>query len=222
MSAAPLRAPTIERPEPHWPASLAIGAAIVLYAVLPERLTVGPPLLVPALELALFVPLASMVRHRSMDEPGWVRRSALAVIATASAANAGSLVLLVRSILRGAQTSGADLLLTSASIWLTNVIVFALWFWELDRGGPHMRSAGLVGAGDFLFPQTADPAIAPTGWRPGLFDYLYASFTNATSLGPTDVLPLSARAKALMMGQSLASLVTLALVAARAVNVLGG
>jgi len=188
--------------------------------VLPERLTVGPPLLLPALELALFVPLASMVRHRSMDEPGWVRQTALAVIAMASAANAGSLVLLVRSILRGAQTGGVELFLTSASIWLTNVVVFALWFWELDRGGPHVRSAGMAGRGDFLFPQTADPAVAPAGWRPGLFDYLYASFTNATALGPTDVLPLTARAKALMMAQSLASLVTLALVAARAVNVL--
>jgi uncharacterized membrane protein len=221
MSSTPLPARTIERPEPHWPASIAIGASIVLYAVLPERLTLGPPLLLPALELALFVPLASMVRHRSMDEPGWVRRSALAVIATASAANAASLALLVRSILRGTQTSGVDLFLTSASIWLTNVIVFALWFWELDRGGPVRRLEPSPPPPDFQFPQMENPDLAPPGWHPRFLDYVYVSYTNALAFSPTDVMPLSRWAKSLMLAESAVSAITILLVAARAVNIFG-
>jgi uncharacterized membrane protein len=103
------------------------------------------------------------------------------------------------------------------TIWLTNVLVFALWYWELDRGGPGRRSAS-SGGGAFRFPQQQAQAVA---WTPGFVDYLYLSFTNATALSPTDTVPLSAWAKLLMMLQALISLLTLVLVAAHAVNVLG-
>jgi hypothetical protein len=107
-------------------------------------------------------------------------------------------------------------------LWLTNILIFGIWYWELDRGGPARRvasDASLPGA-DFLFPQMIEPQIAP-GWQPGFADYLYTSYTNATAFSPTDTLPLTAMAKLLMAVQSAIALVTILLVVARAVNVLG-
>jgi hypothetical protein len=108
----------------------------------------------------------------------------------------------------------------SAQIWLTNVIVFALWYWELDRGGPVARCLPHHRAPDFLFPQMANPDAAPPGWTPSFFDYVYTSFTNAAAFSPTDTMPLSEWAKALFMIQSSASLVTAVLVIARIANIL--
>ena len=128
-----------------------------------------------------------------------------------------ALVLLVHYLLQGGRATGGDLLVSAVTIWLTNVLVFALWYWELDQGGPGSRAASRS-AGDFRFPQQQ------TGldrWAPAFVDYLYLSFTNATALSPTDTVPLSAWAKLLMMLQALVSLLTLVLVAAHAVNVLG-
>jgi len=107
-------------------------------------------------------------------------------------------------------------------LWLTNVLVFGIWFWELDGGGPARRLAARrsTGSADFLFPQMADHRLTPA-WRPGFVDYLYTSYTNATAFSPTDTLPLSAMAKLLMAAQSLIALTTILLVVARAVNALG-
>ena len=110
--------------------------------------------------------------------------------------------------------------MTAIQIWLTNVIVFGLWYWELDRGGPGARCRENHREPDFLFPQMSTPAAAPPSWAPRFLDYLYVAFTNATAFSPTDTLPLTAWAKVLMAIQSLASLLTVALVAARAVNIL--
>ena len=104
-------------------------------------------------------------------------------------------------------------------IWLTNVIVFGLWYWELDRGGPATRQQASHRQPDFLFPQMSTPGSAP-GWTPAFVDYLYTSFTNATAFSPTDTMPLTVWAKLLFMVQSLASLVTVAVVISRAVNIL--
>jgi uncharacterized membrane protein len=120
-------------------------------------------------------------------------------------------------------TEGQDagpLLITGAAIWLTNVIVFSLWYWELDRGGPVARAHATRAHPDFLFAQMQNPELAPSDWEPGFADYLYLSFTNATAFSPTDVLPLSRWAKLTMMLQSAVSLATVALVIARAVNIL--
>jgi hypothetical protein len=103
---------------------------------------------------------------------------------------------------------------------VTNVLLFGLWYWEFDRGGPLRRASGREAAPDFMFPQMADPRMAPDGWRPSLIDYLYVSFTNATAFSPTDTMPLTPTAKVLMAVQSLASLITVGLVFARAVNIL--
>jgi uncharacterized membrane protein len=203
--------------EPFWPAQFAVAAALTLYLTLPHRLTMGPTWLLPALEVVLLLPLVLTTPHRIADERMRVRHATLTLIGTIGAANALALGLLVRYLLKGGHASGSDLLVSAVTIWLTNVLVFALWYWELDRGGPGRRAES-PGAGDFRFPQQQGGDRA---WAPGFVDYLYLSFTNATALSPTDTVPLSAWAKLLMMLQALVSLLTLVLVAAHAVNVLG-
>jgi uncharacterized membrane protein len=137
-----------------------------------------------------------------------------------SAANLISLTLLVRYVVHGT-VDGAELLVSAAQIWWTNVIVFGLWYWELDGGGPPARLADPVAPRDFAFPQMTDPTIASPGWHPRFVDYLYLSFTNASAFSPADTSPLTRWAKLLMMLESSISIVTLVLVAARAVNMLG-
>ncbi|WP_079138783.1 alpha/beta fold hydrolase [Actinacidiphila rubida] len=125
-------------------------------------------------------------------------------------------------LVRGTEGSAAGpLLLRGGAIWLINVVIFALAYWELDRGGPAARAAGERDVPDFLFVQMQSPDLAPPHWEPVFFDYLYLSFTNSTAFSPTDVMPSSLWAKALMMGQSAVSLLTVVLVVARAVNILG-
>ena|SRR5919198_165276 len=203
--------------EPFWPAQLAVAASLALYLTLPHRLTMGPAWLLPALEVVLLLPLVLTTPHRIADERMRVRHATVTLIGTIGAANALALGVLVHYLLRGGRASGGDLLVSAVTIWLTNVLVFALWYWELDGGGPGRR-AGVAGAGDFRFPQQQ---AGDATWAPGFVDYLYLSFTNATALSPTDTVPLTARAKLLMMLQALVSLLTLVLVAAHAVNVLG-
>ena len=105
-------------------------------------------------------------------------------------------------------------------IWLTNFLIFALWYWEMDRGGPGKRAAGHDGPPDFLFPQMSDDRIEPRDWRPQFIDYLYVSLTNATAFSPTDTMPLTPMAKIIMGVQSIVSLVTIGLIVSRAVNIL--
>jgi len=205
--------------ESRWPASLAVIVALVLYVTLPERFTAGPTWLLPILEAAILIPLTIAVPRRAADEAAWHRMVSIVLIAVVNAANVISLVLLVRTLLRGGSEGGAQLLFAAMQIWLTNVLVFALWYWELDRGGPSARLRLGDRAPDFLFPQMATPNVAPN-WMPHFVDYLYVAFTNATAFSPTDTMPLTAQAKLLMLVQSLASLLTVALVAARAVNIL--
>lgn len=122
-------------------------------------------------------------------------------------------------LLQGQAGGGPTLLLDAAAIWLTNMLAFALWFWSLDRASPAYHSLGEAGQPDFLFSMLTD-VHSETGWVPGFVDYLYLAFTNATALSPADTLPLTERAKLLMMLQAMVSLLTLVVVAARAVNIL--
>jgi len=124
-------------------------------------------------------------------------------------------------LLRGGQENGRSLIYSGALLYITNVLLFGLWYWELDRGGPAARmSKHDHERVDFLFPQMTDERWAPKRWLPGLGDYLYVSLTNATAFSPTDTMPLTQTAKGLMSAQSLVSLVTIGLVVARAVNIL--
>ena len=207
------------RDEPRWPASLALVACAALYVALPQRLVVGPPWLLPTLVVLPLVPLSTR-RHRRPDDAPWVRRLSVALIATVTVANAGSLVLLVSRLLNSHVAQGRQLAFSAVSIWLTNVIIFGLWFWELDRGGPHRRAGTESRWPDIQFPQMENPSLAVAQWRPRFFDYLYTSFANGTSFAPADATPLSGPAKALFAGESVISFVTIAIVAARAVNIL--
>lgn len=202
--------------------TVAIVVMIVLQLVLPERLTLAASWALPVVEVVMLVVLvvANPVRLSRRSQP--LRLLSLALIAVASIGNAWSAAQLIEELLTGSgQTSNAGhLLANGAVIWLTNVLVFALWYWELDRGGPTARAQGLgADRPDFLFAQMSVD-VGHHDWEPGFVDYLYVSFTNATAFSPTDTLPLTRWAKLTMMLQSAISLVTVALVIARAVNIL--
>ncbi|MDP9224557.1 MAG: DUF1345 domain-containing protein [Actinomycetota bacterium] len=209
-----------ENREPRWPSSLAATAALVLYITLPERLTIGPRWVVPVLEAALIVPLTITAPQRHHEEVRIVRFASLLLIALVNLANVASLALLVHVVLTGGVASGRQLIFSGTQIWLTLVLVFALWYWEFDRGGPTMRRFTDDRVPDFLFPQMATPELHQPNWMPGFIDYLYVSFTNATAFSPTDTMPLTGRAKASMLVESLASITTVVMVAGRAVNIL--
>jgi len=208
--------------EPRWPILVAIVVAVLLYGSLPDRLTLGPAWVAQAVELALLLPLVLTEPHW---HPGagwpWQRVVSLVLTGAIQVSNLISLGLLVTSLLGGAtKATGAALIVEAGKIWLTNVVVFGLWYWEIDRGGPRARHMRESHSPDFLFPQMTAPDVAPAHWMPIFVDYLYLAFTNAMAFSPTDTLPLTPRVKALMLIQALISLLTIALVAARAVNIL--
>jgi uncharacterized membrane protein len=211
-------------PEPFWPAQATVLAAIGLQVALPERLTAGPIWLVPALEGALLVGMFMATPRQLEREHPRRRRVALGLTALVSAANIYSLVALAHFLLHRSTSGkgeGRELIISGMLIWLTNFLIFALWYWEMDRGGPGKRAAGHDETPDFLFPQMSDDRIEPRDWRPRFIDYLYVSLTNATAFSPTDTMPLSAAAKSTMGVQAIVSLVTLGLIVSRAVNILG-
>ena len=207
--------------EPRWPVSLAIVASIVLQLALPERVAFRPRWLLPAAQGLMLIGIIAANPLRIDRESRRLRMATIGLICVSSLANAWSAGRLVLHIVdRSLDLSAARLLVTGAAIWMTNVIVFALWYWECDRGGPAARVQADRRYPDFLFAQMQSPDLAPAEWEPGFADYLYLSFTNASAFSPTDVLPLSRWAKMTMMLQAGVSLSTVALVVARAVNVL--
>jgi uncharacterized membrane protein len=206
--------------EPFWPAQATILAAIALQLLLPARLTVGPRWLIPALEAALLVGMF-LATPKELEGEHPVRRAvAIGLTAFVTAANIYSLAALTHFLLHHNVNKGRELVVSGVLIWLTNFLIFGLWYWEMDRGGPGKRTAGNDGPPDFLFPQMSDDAIEPRGWRPKFIDYLYVSLTNATAFSPTDTMPLSGMAKSVMGAQSIVSLVTIGLIVSRAVNIL--
>ena len=221
---------------PLWP-SAAILSAAMLYATLPGRFIVGPSSgvfavvrwIVPGLTVLLLAALLVSVPHgRVVQGLGWSthrvrlgrRVLSLTTIAVVTAANAVSIGLLVHVLINGGQVVATPLLRAAVHMWCVNVIVFALWFWQLDAGGPVARRTCAVETRDFLFPQQADPVLFPTPWQPTFIDYLYLSFTNASAFSPTDTMPLSRWAKMLMLVESAISLTLAVMVVARAVNIL--
>jgi hypothetical protein len=218
--------------EVRLPAALAVLVAISLYAALPEGLVLGPRLAVPLLEAVLFIPLVAANPRRLTRDNRWLRRVSISLVLLIAAANAASLVLLVRALVSGGAEDGPGLLLAAGQVWLTNVLVFALAYWELDRGGPVKRTQtarpGLPAA-DFRFPQDEDHdaihevaarSAAKSGWVPGFVDYLYVSVTNSSAFSPTDTMPLSPRAKMLMALESVSALMLSVLVISRGVSLL--
>jgi hypothetical protein len=219
-----------------WIARGAIVVTAALNAFLINDFTMFPSWLTSAVELALLAPLSvatawthSQMR-RATSAHHWgrihhhrrnIRRAAIVLTVIITLINFQSLFGVLRALLYGAKgATGQSLLIDALNIWLTNIVVFALWFWNIDRGGSAARGLQRQPIADFLFPQMNVDCPGHATWSPGFFDYVFVSFTNATAFSPTDTLPLSVRAKLLFMVESSASLLTVGLVAARAVNIL--
>jgi uncharacterized membrane protein len=213
---------TPRRGETRWAAGAAVVAVAGAQYLLLGSYVPGPRWLLPAVEVLLLAALLGADPGRLTRESKDLRVLALALVAVVALANGATLVLLLRTLINGGFQQAGPLLRVAGGVWLVNTVAFGLLYWELDRGGP----LGRVGArpassyADLQFPQDDDPSIAPPDWRPTFADYLYVSVTTSTAFSPTDTMPLTRRAKLLMGLQSVVSLLTLALVAARAVNVI--
>jgi hypothetical protein len=218
--------------EPRWHASLAVIASIVLYVTLPARLTLGPVWLFPVLVLVILVPLSILAPIRRA-ETRKVRFASILLIAIVNFFNITSIALLLHAFFhpQKVEPTAGLLLRHGVQIWLTNILVFALWYWELDGDGPdaraHKPTALDFHGADFLFPQVQlmiagsdTPRCIDRRWKPLFLDYLYVSFTCSTAFSPTDTMPLSRMAKMLMTVEAFISLVTIAVVLARAVSLL--
>jgi uncharacterized membrane protein len=189
----------------RWPEASAVFAAAALFATLPGAFVPGPDAVryaVPALEVVLGILLVTENR----------RRSSIALIGLIGIGNATTLGYLIHQLLYSGSVTGRPLLYAAFDIWVTNVIVFALLYWELDGQTTEVT--------DFAFVQMTDPEVKAKDWHPRFTDYLYVAYTNASAFSPTDTLPLTRRSKMLMLLQSAVSITTLLLVAARAVNIL--
>jgi len=211
--------------EPRLPVACAVLIAIVLQGFVPHQFAFHPWWLLPGLELLLLVVII-LFRQTKIDRQATILRVlSLSLAVAAGIATAWSAIQLIDELVRNTDPQGplshaGTLLRVGGGIWLTNVIVFALWYWDLDRGGPAARACGDRSHTDFLFAEMTAPEFAAKDWEPRFLDYLYLSFTNSTAFSPTDTLPLTRWAKMTMMFQSAVSLGTVALVVARAVNIL--
>ncbi|HEV7635491.1 MAG TPA: hypothetical protein VGO54_08665 [Bradyrhizobium sp.] len=223
----------------RWLARGAVLLIVALQVGFVNDLSVGPVWLAPAIELALLIPLSlgtiwtqrSVRTAETVEEWHAVRRRrrsvrvlAITLTAFSTVINFVALVLLIQAILGGHAGTGRALLIDAINIWTTNVLIFALWYWFLDRGGPSSRGLVPDHKRDFLFTQQQQQgAGATTGfaeWLPGFIDYVFLAYTNATAFSPADTFPLTVRAKLLMMAESAISLITIAVVASRAVGIL--
>ena len=226
MAEEPLREEEIESRWEAAPAVVVVIAFQILLAVLSQRQ--GWKLwdfpwwvwLIPVVpEVALLLALAWDRPRRRLEQMGIRRKVGLSLLALIGLANSFLLVAVIASLVRGDEKSGGQLLLKAVVVWGTNSITYGLWFWALDRGGPVRRLQADPPPPDWQFPQMENPELAEPGWQPHLFDYQYVSFTNSIAFSPTDSMPLSHRAKLLMLSESAVSAVTVLLVAARAVNI---
>jgi hypothetical protein len=196
----------------------AVVAVIVLTILMPNDVQFGPDWLLPAVEGVLLVAVV-VSDPGTIDRP--LRALGIGLVSVLVLSALWATVLLISHLINGGKETGsADALLEAGStVWTSNIIAFALLYWELDGGGSAARAHDLPDDPDFAFPQQLNPTVASAGWRPRFFDYLYLGFTNATAFSPTDAMPLALWAKATMALQALISLVILGLVIARAVNV---
>jgi hypothetical protein len=210
------------RDEPRWPPVLAILAVFAFLEVLPHHVYAMPRWMSYAVLLLAIVPTVMVTV--SVDKTPWLRVERVAVMLLASvyacntAAELGDMIGVIT--LHPPELRSVSLLTSSFTIWVTNVLTFSLLYWQVDAGGPSRIARGIARKPDWLFPQASVPELASPDWRPRYIDYLALAFNTATAFSPTDALPLTPRAKVLMMLESAISLLTLVLVAARAVNVI--
>jgi uncharacterized membrane protein len=221
------------RGEARLPSACVLLVAIALYALLPEQLIIGPRLVIPVLEAVLLISLVCVNPRRMTRETRWSRLVSLSLVALIAVTNMVALVLLLRQLVTTGSSDAVDLLLAAGQVWLTNVIVYGLAYWELDRGGPVARTRlprHALPPADFRFPQDEDTdnvievrigSSAISDWVPAVVDYLYMSLTNSSAFSPTDTMPLSTRTKILMGIQSTSALFISVLVIAKGVGGLG-
>ena len=216
-------------------ASIAVIAGLQLL-IINAGAVAGPRWLAPAFEIAMLIPLSiatSWTRNQSKAGSGDhhrikigryrrnVRAFALVLTCAVMLINLFAFASVIRELLQGSNgPSGQSLLIDAMNIWFTNILIFALFFWNIDSNSPSSRGLVPDARPDFLFPQMTGSGDNDPDWTPGFVDYLYLSFTNATAFSPTDTMPLTPRVKALMTVEAMVSLITVGLVAARAVNIL--
>lgn len=206
------------RQAPRWEAVIAALAIGTAYAILPDDLRLGPRWLLAALIVLFNIPLAW---SRYAGNYRLTRIFGFALTALATAANTVSAIFLIARLPSG-KTPATHLLRDGALIWGINILVFAIWYWEIDCGGPHARHMKRYTSTDFLFPQFTTPDADETNWAPRFLDYLFLSFNTSSAFSPTDTLVLSRPPKVLMMIQSLISIAVIAVLISRAINTLGG
>lgn len=215
--------PAWKRPhqgEHRWPVALAIAVAVVLQFLTPQELAFHPKWVLPAVEVALLLGVLVVNPFRIDRESALLRTLGVALVCVATLALLWSTGRLVLVLVRGHQADPGKVLLSGGIIWLTNVIVFSIWYWLTDRGGPAARANARKIMPEFLFPQMTTPELTHHQWRPLYLDYFYLAFTNSTAFSPTDTMPLARWAKAAMTVQSCMSFLIVILVVARAVNTL--
>ncbi|WP_376743314.1 hypothetical protein [Ensifer canadensis] len=210
------------RDERRWPPVLAIIAVFAFLEVLPHHVSALPRWVSYGVLLATIAPMIMVTV--STEKAVWLRIEHVAIMLLSSlyaantAAELGDMIGIIT--IHPPETRAVSLLSSSFSIWITNVLAFSLLYWQVDSGGPFRIARGISRRPDWLFPQSSAPEFASANWRPLYVDYLFLAFNTATAFSPTDVLPLTPRAKLLMMLESAIALLTLVLVAARAVNVI--
>jgi uncharacterized membrane protein len=209
------------QPEHRWAVAVSIAIALTLYFFIPQKFQPIPQWIVPTIGALMLIPQVILNPMRLAKERPWSRWISIVLSIIMLLVNQVTIVLVLRELIAGNST-GPAVLLTAAQVWVTNVIVFAFVYWELDLGGPFARrlhNSRATEQMDFRFPQH-DGAPGNKYWEPGYFDYLYFSMSNMMAFSPTDVMPMTTRAKALMGYQALTGFVLLALVISRAINIL--
>jgi uncharacterized membrane protein len=203
--------------------AIAVFTAMVLQLIAPEGGRLAPRWLVPSFELVVLVTLIAGDPGRIDNRSRFLRQITTVLIAVMTFATIAGVTVLVVDVLWGVKgASAAALFGRGAALWVTNILVFSLWYWHFDRGGPAERAAGSNVPPSFTFPETVNPARACEGWMPTYPDYLFLAYTNATAFSPADTVPVRVWAKMTMLTESLISFVTAVIVIARAIGVLPG
>ena len=204
------------RVTPHWNAILGLLAIGVLYALLPDKISIGPRGLLLAIEVVFLLPFVIAVLTRRSVSPVTLRVGSMILLGIVTAALAIGIVHMILTLKN--DLKGIGLLFTGLLLYGCNVLLFALWYWEIDGGGPERRQQSDHQLSDFLFPQQMGGL--DENWAPHFVDYLYVGFTGATAFSPTDTMPLSHRAKFLMMLEAILALILLSFVVSRAINII--
>ena len=206
--------------ELRWPVLLAVLTVIVLQVTLSEKLAFPYIQIFCLIELVLATGILFSGSSRITEHKNHIWILGVVLNSMMSIINIATLVNLIEQLLNRGFTNPIQILFSGGNIWISNVIIFSLWYWEFDSGGAGRRATNKPEFPDFMFAQLENPHLAPGGWRPHYIDYLYLSLTNASAFSPTDVLPLARWAKLLMALQSITSLFTVVLIIARAINTL--